>query len=120
MECTLAASMDPPHENVTPAAPDQGQLTAAEQRYVRDLNRLTTSFGPRVLGWVLELAPGVGLFAYGLLSDDLLFLIFGFLSQLYFSLWRMFAQYRGARLLVSIRRKQRLSDVLAPPDATPK
>ena len=86
----------------------ENALTKAERRYLIDLNRLPKSYRTRVIGWLLELAPGIGLFAYGLVENNQTFLILGFLSQLYFSLWRMVAQYRGARLLASIRQKEAL------------
>jgi hypothetical protein len=94
-------------ESTPPAPPTE--LTQAEQRYLADLGRLPRSHGRRLVGWLLELAPGLGLFAYGLVEDDRTFLILGFLSQLYFAVWRMVAQYRGARMLMSIRRKEALN-----------
>lgn len=94
-----------------PTPPDAAtaQLTRAEQRYLADLGRLPKSHRMRLVGWLLEVAPGLGLFAYGLAENDRTLLILGFLSQLYFSVWRMVAQYRGARMLLSIRHKEALS-----------
>lgn len=94
-----------------PTPPDAApiQLTPAELRYLADLGRLPKSHRRRLLGWLLELAPGVVLFAYGLAENDRTLLILGFLSQLYFSVWRMVAQYRGARMLMSIRHKEALN-----------
>lgn len=96
-----------PRESIPPAPPTE--LTQAEHRYLADLSRLPRSHRTRLVGWLLELAPGIGLFAYGLAEDDRTFLILGFLSQLYFAVWRMVAQYRGARMLMSIRHKEALN-----------
>ncbi len=80
-------------------------LTESEARYLRDLRRLPTSTRSRVIGWTLELVPGIALFSYGLMTDSRTLMVLGFLSQLYFSLWRMYAQLRGFRLLRGIADK---------------
>jgi hypothetical protein len=98
-------------------------LTESEARYLRDLQRLPASTRSRLIGWALELVPGIALFSYGLYADSHAFLILGFLSQLYFSLWRMYAQLRAFRLLRGIAQKaiptpapaETATDVAAPP-----
>lgn len=77
-------------------------LNEAEERYLRQLQARPASVRSRLVAWALELTPSIGLFAYGLASDQRLFLILGFLSLLYFSLWRMYGQLRGARMLKRI------------------
>ena len=82
------------------------QLTESEKRYLEDLRNLPTSMRLRILAWIAELAPSIGLFVYGLANDRRLFLILGFLSLLYFAVWRMYSQFRGARMIHSIYVKQ--------------
>jgi hypothetical protein len=101
-------------------------LTESEARYLKDLQRLPTSSRSRVIGWTLELVPGIALFSYGLIADSQPFLVLGFLSQLYFALWRMYAQLRGFRLLRGIAQKAiptpaaAEADIAAPPVVVPK
>lgn len=80
-------------------------LTDSEMRYSKELERLPSSVRSRMLGWVLELAPGIALFAYGMATNSRVFILFGFLSQLYFTIWRMYAQFRGFRMQRSIALK---------------
>ena len=87
----------------------QSQLTEREQRYLNDLGRLPASIRSRVVSWVVELVPSIGLFVYGLTSESKLFLVAGFLSLLYFSIWRMYSQFRGFKLIQSIYQKQLLA-----------
>jgi len=81
-------------------------LTDAERRYLDDLRKLPSSIPSRILGWTIELVPSIGLFTFGLLSDRRLFLILGFVSLLYFAVWRMYAQLRGFRLIQGIYEKR--------------
>ena len=80
-------------------------LTDAERRYLEDLRRIPSSVGSRVMGWALELIPSIGLFAYGILANSRFFQVLGFVSLLYFAVWRMYSQFRGFRLLSGIYRK---------------
>jgi hypothetical protein len=82
------------------------EFTEAEKRYLQDLGKLPSSIRSRVVGWGLELVPSIGLFVFGLVSESRFFLILGFLSLLYFSVWRMYSQFRGFRLIQSIYEKQ--------------
>lgn len=84
----------------------ESKFTEAEKRYLQDLQKLPVSIRSRILGWGLEVIPSIGLFTYGLMSERRLFVILGFLSLLYFSIWRMYGQFRGFRLLHSIYQKQ--------------
>ena len=74
------------------------ELTAAEERYLENLRKLPTSFRSRLIGWALELIPSIGLFSYGMYAEKRLFLVLGFLSLLYFTVWRMYSQFRGFRM----------------------
>lgn len=85
-------------------------FSAAEERYIRDLEKLPSSIRSRVLGWCLELIPSIGFFVYGLMSELRFYVVLGFLSLMYFSAWRMYGQLRGFRLLQSIYEKQLSSD----------
>jgi hypothetical protein len=82
------------------------QLTEREQRYLQDLRRLPASIRSRVVGWAIELLPSIGLFSYGLVKESKLFLVAGFLSLLYFSVWRMYSQLSGFRMIQSRYQKQ--------------
>lgn len=82
------------------------ELTEREKRYLNDLRNIQRSVRSRVLGWVMELIPSIGLFLYGLVSNQRLFLVLGFLSLLYFAVWRMYSQFRGFRMMQSIFNKQ--------------
>jgi hypothetical protein len=82
------------------------ELTSSEKRYLADLGNLPTSVRSRVLGWACELVPSIGLFVFGLVADRRFFVVLGFLSLLYFAVWRMYAQFRGFRMLHSIYKKQ--------------
>ena len=88
---------------------DDKDLTAAEQRYLQDLQELPKTVRSRLIGWALELVPSIGFFCYGLYSDRRVFLVLGFISLLYFALWRMYAQFRGFRMISNIYAK-RLTD----------
>jgi hypothetical protein len=70
------------------------------------LENLPTSLRSRLLGWFMELLPSIALFAWGLFRDSRHFLVLGFTSLLYFSIWRMYQQLRGVRLLHRIYMKQ--------------
>ena len=83
----------------------EDDLTRAERKYLDDLQELPKSVRSRIIGWALEVVPSTGFFVYGLYSDRRLFVIFGFLSLLYFSVWRMYSQFRGFRMLSSIHAK---------------
>ncbi len=85
------------------------RLTRAEERYLEDLKGLQKSVRSRILGWVFELVPSIGLFAFGLHSEKRLFMLLGFLSLLFFAIWRMYGQYRGFRMMSRIY-EARLSD----------
>jgi hypothetical protein len=82
------------------------QLTESEKRYLEDLQRLPVSIRSRLFQWALELIPSIGLFVFGLIQSSQLFVILGFLSLLYFSVWRMYGQFRGFKLMHSIYQKQ--------------
>ena len=82
------------------------ELTEREKRYLDDLRNIPISVRSRLRNWALELIPSIGLFVYGLVADSRIFLVLGFLSLLYFAVWRMYAQLTGFRLLHSIYSKQ--------------
>jgi hypothetical protein len=88
----------------------QSQLTEREQQYLNDISQLPTSIRSRVVGWVVELVPSIGLFVYGYVNESKLFLVAGFLSLLYFSIWRMYSQFRGFKLIQSIYQKRLSSE----------
>ena len=85
------------------------QLTDAEKRYLDDVRKLPTSLTSRLLVWSMELVPSIGLFVFGLYADRRLFVVLGFLSLLYFSVWRMYGQLRGTRLVKGIYDKMAAS-----------
>jgi hypothetical protein len=85
---------------------NEPELTAGERRYLEDLRKMPTSMRSRLLGWACELIPSIGLFIYGLVADRRFFVVLGFLSLLYFAVWRMYGQLRGFRMLHSIYEKQ--------------
>lgn len=85
---------------------NETELSPAERRYLDDLRQLPTSVRSRFLGWGCELVPSIGLFVYGLVADRRFFVVLGFLSLLYFAVWRMYGQLRGIRMLQSIYKKQ--------------
>ncbi len=87
-------------------AMNEPELTEREKRYLDDLRDLPTSVRSRLMGWALELALSIGIFAYGLTAERRLFLVLGFISLLYFAVWRMYSQFRGFRMLSSIYKKQ--------------
>lgn len=87
-------------------------LSDAERRYLETLRKLPTSLGSRLFAWALELVPSIAIFAYGLLKDSRFFLVLGFVSLLYFAIWRMYQQLRGCRMIRSIYEKR-----LAQPDS---
>ena len=78
------------------------ELTRAEERYLEDLRNLPNSIRSRLTGWALELVPSIGLFAYGMFSEKRLFVLLGFLSLLFFAIWRMYSQFRGFRMISRI------------------
>ena len=88
---------------------DDSKLTEAEKRYLNDLQRLPATKRSRLIGWALELIPSVGLFVYGVVSEKTWWMVLGFLSLLYFAVFRMYSQYRGFRLIHAIYEK-RLSE----------
>ncbi|MFK8032369.1 MAG: hypothetical protein AB8G18_19260 [Gammaproteobacteria bacterium] len=81
-------------------------LTEAEKRYLADLQKLPKTIKSRLWSWAVEVVPGICLFGYGLYSDSKFFLILGFLSILYFALWRMYSQFRGFKMFHSIYQKK--------------
>ena len=81
-------------------------LTEAEERYLRDLEKMPSSMRSRIVGWALELIPSIGLFVYGMMSGRRTFMVLGFLSLLYFSVWRMYGQLRGSRIIQSVYKKR--------------
>ena len=81
-------------------------LSDAEQKYLETLRKLPTSLRSRLLGWALELLPSIALFVWGLISDSRVFLVLGFVSLLYFTVWRMYQQFRGSRMIHSIYEKR--------------
>jgi hypothetical protein len=85
------------------------QLTESEKRYLEDLRKLPVSMRSRLLPWALELLPSIGLFVFGLIQSSQVFVILGFLSLLYFSMWRIYGQFRSFKLMHSIYRKQLLA-----------
>ena len=70
-------------------------LSDAEQKYLETLRKLPTSLRSRLLGWALELLPSIALFVWGLISDSRVFLVLGFVSLLYFTVWRMYQPPAG-------------------------
>jgi hypothetical protein len=90
----------------------QSPLSDPERQYLETLSKLPLSARSRLLGWALELIPSIGFFVYGLVKDSRFFLILGFVSLLYFAVWRMYQQLRGARMIHSIYVKR-----LAQPDS---
>jgi len=84
----------------------QSQLTEREQRYLNDLRQLPGTIRSRVVGWALELVPSVGLFSYGFVNDSKSFLLWGFVTLLYFAIWRMYSQFRGFRMIQGVYQKQ--------------
>ena len=87
-------------------ASENPELTVQENRYLDDLRNLPISVRSRLIGWALELSSSIGFFVYGLITDRRLFLVLGFVSLLYFAVWRMYSQFRGFRLLHGIYKKQ--------------
>ncbi|MBX3425580.1 MAG: hypothetical protein KF688_07875 [Pirellulales bacterium] len=86
---------------------NEPELTTGERRFLDDLRKLPTSVRSRLVGWGCELVlPSIALFVYGLIADRRLFVVLGFLSLLYFTVWRMYGQLRGFRMLHSIYQKQ--------------
>lgn len=85
---------------------EESDLSEAEKRYLRDLESLPSSIKSRVMGWTLELVPSIGLFCYGLAAESQRFVVLGFLSLLYFSVWRIYGQFRGFRLIQSVYMKR--------------
>ena len=81
------------------------ELTSAEKRYLDDLEKLPKSVRSRIVGWAFELVPSIGLFSYGLYSNRRLFIVLGFVSLLYFAIWRMYSQFRGFRMMMKIHEK---------------
>lgn len=81
------------------------ELTLAERRYLTDLENIPTSVRSRLIGWAFELVPSIGLFSYGLYADRRLLVVLGFLGLLYFSVWRMYSQFRGFRMLIRFHEK---------------
>lgn len=84
----------------------QASLSDAEREYLETLRKLPTSLPSRLLAGALELVPSIGFFAYGLLKDRRVFLILGFVSLLYFAIWRMYQQLRASRMIHSIYEKR--------------
>jgi len=76
-----------------------GELSKAEARYLGQLLARPPTVRSRLIGWAFELIPSIGLFAYGLHAARTAFVVLGFLSLLYFSVWRMYSQLHGARML---------------------
>lgn len=91
----------------------QPPLSDTERQYLETLRKLPTSLRSRLLVWALEIVPSIGMFVYGLIKDSRLFLILGFVSLLYFAIWRMYQQLRGSRMIHSIY-ESRLADPGAP------
>lgn len=81
-------------------------LSDAEKKYLETLRDLPTTVSSRLIGWAMELLPSIALFGWGLFKSSTFFLVAGFLSLLYFSVWHMYQQLRGIRLIRSIYRKQ--------------
>jgi len=67
---------------------------------------MPASIRSRIFGWALEIIPSIGLFVFGLFRESKGFVIIGFLSLLYFAVWRMYAQFKGFQLIRSIYEKQ--------------
>jgi hypothetical protein len=88
-------------------------LSDAEQKYLETLRKLPTSLRSRLVAWTLELVPSIALFAWGLIKDSRIFLVLGFVSLLYFAVWRMYQQFRATRMIYSIYEK-RLSQPASP------
>ena len=78
------------------------ELTEAELRYLDDLRNLPATIRSRIIGWMIEVVPSTGIFAYGMYADNRLFLIFGFVSLLIFALFRMYSQFRGFKMISRI------------------
>ncbi len=78
------------------------ELSKTEERYLEDLKNLPKSVSSRLVAWALELVPSIGLFAYGMYAEKRLFVLFGFFSLLFFSVWRMYSQLRGFRMISRI------------------
>ncbi len=74
---------------------DDHGLTQAEREYLKALQERPKSVRSRIIAWALQLVLSIGLFGYGLYSDRSLFVVLGYLSLLYFSVRRMYAQFRG-------------------------
>lgn len=81
-------------------------LTEEEKKYLNNLQAIPKSVRSRLLLWAIEVVPGSCMFGYGLYADSNGFLIMGFLSILYFALWRMYSQFRGLRMIHSIYNKR--------------
>jgi hypothetical protein len=88
----------------------ESDLTQQEARYLEDLRRIPTTYRSRLLGWALELGVSTVPFAYGYWTDRTPFMLVGFLSLLYFAVWRMCGQFRAARMLRSIHAKRLVGD----------
>ena len=80
-------------------------LTDQEQRYLEQISEGPVSLRSRLLPWALEIVPGAAFFTYGVLTGRLFWEVFGFLSVVYFAVWRMYSQLRGRRLLLGIHDK---------------
>lgn len=80
-------------------------LTPKERHYLDQLLSDSGSLRTRLIVWGLEIVPGAAFFAYGVATDRLLWEVLGFLSVVYFQVWRMYGQLRGRRMLQSIYRK---------------
>ncbi len=83
----------------------EDELTEAERRYLDDLEKLPTTVKSRVVWWLLELVPSIGFFCYGLYADSRFFIVLGFLTLLYFAVWRMIGQFRGFRMMAKFRER---------------
>src|SRR3982751_3961832 len=84
----------------------QPPLSDTEHKYLETLSKLPNSLRSRLLGWAFELVPSIGFFVYGLFTDSRFFLVLGFVSLLYFAMWRMYQQLRGSRMIHSIYEKR--------------
>jgi hypothetical protein len=84
----------------------QPPLSDSERQYLETLSKLPFSLRSRLLGWAFELIPSIGFFAYGLFKDSRFFLVLGFISLLYFAVWRMYQQLRGSRMIHGIYQKR--------------
>ena len=81
------------------------ELTEQERRFLDEIAGGSGSLRSRIIPWALEIVPGAAFFTYGVVADRLFWEVFGFLSVVYFSVWRMYGQYRGRRMLQSIHKK---------------